>query len=92
VSSFILTDEVVNDIISDLLDASALSRIRSSGKWSVNFDRAMTQWNEMHPGTNPPCWKKVGPPPPCFAGNVPPIYDGKLGDRFVSCNPDENKI
>ena len=81
-----ITDKVINDIISDLLDVCQDDRDKSMGEWTTAFDRAMLQWRNMHPGTNPPCWTKIGDPPPCFSGKIPPIYDGPLGQKCVACN------
>ena len=52
----------------------------------------MTQWGEMHPGTRPPCYSKVGPPPSCFQGELPLMYEGELGNNTVSCKPDTYKL
>jgi len=82
----LITDKEVNDIISELLDTTHIKRVESGGQWAAAFDKAMAQWCEMHPGTNPPCWVKVGAPPSCFTGDVPPIYGGPLGEKFVACN------
>jgi len=83
---YVLTDEQVNDMIDELLDWSVDKRRGSPAVWSARFDKAMTQWDEMHSGTRPPAYAKIGPPPACFKGQVPPIYEGELGNTTVSCN------
>ena len=60
-----ITDKEVNYIIDELLDWPHDKRLDSRGAWAYMFDKAMTQWNEMHPCTRPPCYSKVGLPPSC---------------------------
>jgi len=38
----------------------------------------MAMWVDRYPGTRPPACEKMGPPPPCFSGILPPIYEGEL--------------
>ena len=89
---YVLTDEQINDIIDELLDWTTDKRLDSRGAWAYMYDKAMTQWDEMHPNTRPPAYEKVGPPPPCFQGKLPPIYAGELGDITVACKPGTYKI
>jgi len=87
-----ITDKELNDIINELLDWESAKRTDSRGAWAYMFDKAMMQWDEMHPGTRPPCYAKIGDPPPCFTGELPPIYDDELGHATVSCKFGTYKI
>ena len=73
-----MTDKELNEYIDFLLGVSKEERIASNGKWAKNFDAAMAMWNDRHPGTRPPAFALMGPPPACFAGTLPPIYEGEL--------------
>jgi hypothetical protein len=73
-----MTDKELNEYIDHLLGWSTQKRIDSNGGWASSFDSAMAMWVDRHPGTRPPAFKKVGPPPPCFTGVEPPIYEGEL--------------
>jgi hypothetical protein len=73
-----VTDKQLNEYIGHLLDVPKEKRLTSDGWWSEDFDCAMAMWENLHPGTRPPAFENVGPPPSCFAGTVPPIYDGEL--------------
>ena len=68
-----MTDKKLNEYIGFLLDVPKDERIVSNGKWAESFDSAMAMWDNRYPGTCPPAFAKLGPPPSCFAGNVPPI-------------------
>ena len=89
---FLLTDLQINDIIDQLLNWEVDKRLDSCGTWASMLDKAMAQWNELHPGTRPPCYSKVGPPPSCFQGELPPIYEGELGSSTIACKPDACEI
>ena len=71
-----MNDKMLNEYIDSLLEWSAQRRIGSNGKWAESFDSAMAMWVDRHPGTRPPAFAKLGPPPSCFSGKVPPIYEG----------------
>jgi hypothetical protein len=73
-----MTDKQLNDYIDYLFGRSKQERIDSNGGWAQSLDVAMTMWVDRYPGTRPPAYAKIGPPPPCFAGTVPPIYDEDL--------------
>jgi hypothetical protein len=68
----------LNEYIGHLLDIPKDKRASSGGWWADDFDCAMAMWNELHPGTRPPAFQKVGHPPSCFSGTLPPIYGGDL--------------
>ena len=91
-SDYHITDKELNDIINELLDWESDKRTDSRGAWAYMFDKAMMQWDEMHPDTRPPCYAKVGDPPECFSGKLPPIYDGELGNVTVACIPGTYKV
>ena len=73
-----MSDKQLNEYIGHLLDVPKEKRLSSDGWWAEDFDCAMSMWVDRHPGTRPPAYAKIGAPPPCFAGNVPPIYEGEL--------------
>ena len=73
-----MTDKELNEYIDKLLDVPVEDRVESNGEWGSNFDWAMATWTNRYPGTRPPAFMKVGKPPACFAGHVPPIYDKEL--------------
>ena len=73
-----MSDKTLNEYIDSLLGWSTQKRIDSDGKWAELFDSAMAMWVDRHPGTRPPAFAKLGPPPPCFTGEVPPLYEGEL--------------
>ena len=73
-----MNDKKLNEYIDYLLGLSQQERIDSNGSWASSFDRAMAMWVDRHPGTRPPAYAKIGPAPPCFSGEIPPIYDGEL--------------
>jgi len=72
-----MNDKILNKYIDSLLGWSTQKRIDSDGKWAELFDSAMAMWVDRHPGTRPPAFAKLGPPPSCFSGKLPPIYEGK---------------
>ncbi len=73
-----MTDKQLNDYIDFLLDVPQEERIQTHGKWAESFDTAMAMWEDRYPGTRPPAFKKLGKPPACFSGKIPPIYEGEL--------------
>ncbi len=73
-----MTDKQLNEYISNLLDIPKDKRLASDGWWAQDFDCAMAMWKDRHPGTRPPAFEKVDPPPPCFSGHIPPTYEGEL--------------
>ena len=73
-----MTDSQLNDYIGVLLDVSRQERIDSNGLWAEKLESAMALWSDRHPETLPPVYEKLGPPPSCFKGTVPPIYEGEL--------------
>ena len=73
-----MTDKQLNDYIDFLLDVPKEERVETNGKWAEAFDSAMAMWEDKHPGTRPPAFKKLGKPPSCFSGKIPPIYEGEL--------------
>jgi len=73
-----MSDKQLNDYIGHLLDVPKEKRLASDGWWSEDFNCAMAMWTDRYPGTRPPVFKKVGPPPSCFSGTLSPIYDGLL--------------
>jgi hypothetical protein len=73
-----MTDGQLNEWIDNLLCVPSEERIASDGNWADYFDRAMLMWEDRHPGTRPPAFEKIGSPPSCFEGDLPPIYDGAL--------------
>ena len=75
-----MTDRQLNDWIDSILSTPKQERIESEGRWAKTFDAAMAMWEDRHPGTRPPAFSKVGPPPDCFSGTTPPIYNGSLRD------------
>ena len=84
-TEYYITDKEVNDIINELLDWESDKRRDSRGVWGSMLDKAMMQWDEMHPDTRPPCYSKVGEPPACFSGTLPSLYGGELGNSTVVC-------
>ena len=75
-----MTDRQLNEYIKYLLDTPKSDRIASSGRWAESFGAALAMWNDRYPDTRPPAYKDI-PVPPCFAGTLPPIYDGDLDDE-----------
>ncbi len=73
-----LSDKQLNEYIEHLLNIPKEKRLASDGWWAEDFDCAMAMWVERHPGTRPPAFAAMGPPPPCFKGTIPPLYEGKL--------------
>ena len=73
-----MNNKQLNEYIALLLDVSRGDRLISSGQWAINFNSAMAMWEDRYPGTRPPAFKKIGPPPSCFKGKLPPIYKGEL--------------
>lgn len=73
-----MNDKTLNEYIDSLLEWSTQKRLDSNGKWAEMFDSAMAMWVDKHPGTHPPAFAKLGPPPSCFTGKVPPLYKGEL--------------
>ena len=73
-----VNDKKLNKYIDSLLGCTQQERIGSNNSWAASFDTAMAMWTQRHPGTLPPAFAKVGPPPPCFSGDLPPIYEGEL--------------
>jgi len=73
-----MSDKQLNEYISHLLDVPKEKRLMSDGWWADDFDCAMAMWADRYPGTRPPACEKMGPPPPCFSGILPPIYEGEL--------------
>ena len=73
-----MNDKMLNEYIDSLLGWSTQKRINSDGKWAELFDSAMARWVDRHPGTRPPAFAKLEPPPSCFTGEVPPLYKGEL--------------
>jgi len=73
-----MSDKELNEYINHLLDVPREKRISSDGWWTDDFTCAMAMWEEKHPGTRPPAFAKLGAPPACFSGNLPPIYEGEL--------------
>jgi len=73
-----MTDKQLNEYIGHLLDIPKDKRLASDGWWAEDFDCAMAMWVDRHPGTRPPAFAKMGPPPSCFPGKIPPLYDGEL--------------
>jgi hypothetical protein len=71
-----MNDKQLNEYIDSLLAWSTQKRVASNGKWAELFDSAVAMWVDRHPGTRPPAFAKLGPPPPCFSGKIPPIYEG----------------
>ena len=73
-----MTDKQLNEYIGHLLDVPNEKRLSSNGRWAEDFDCSMAMWSDRHPGTRPPAFANVGPPPPCFSGAIPPLYTGDL--------------
>ncbi len=73
-----MSDKQLNEYISHLLDVPKEKRLASDGRWVEDFECAMAIWVDRYPGTRPPACEKMGPPPPCFSGVLPPIYEGEL--------------
>jgi hypothetical protein len=73
-----ITDKQLNNIVDRLLGVPQEERLASDGQWGERLEVAMAVWEDRHPGTRPPAYTKIGPPPPCLSGTVPPIYDGDL--------------
>jgi len=73
-----MNDMQLNEYIDHLLDVPKEKRLESSGSWARSFDGAMAMWVDRHPETRPPAFAKLGPPPSCFVGEMPPIYEGEL--------------
>jgi hypothetical protein len=76
-----VTDRQLNEYIEHLLDTPKSDRIASSGRWAESLGVALAMWEDRYPNTRPPAFRKLGPPPPCFAGTLPAIYDGDLDDE-----------
>ena len=73
-----MKDKQLNDYVDYLLGWSTQERLDSNGSWAKSIDIAMALWEERYPGTRPPAYAKLGQPPACFSGVIPPIYEGKL--------------
>ena len=73
-----MNDKQLNKFIELLLDTPREDRLKSNGQWAIDFDNVMAMWEERHPGTRPPAFKRIGPPPKCFKGKLPPIYKGEI--------------
>ena len=73
-----MTDKQLNQYIGHLLNIPKEKRLVTDGRWAEDFDCAMAIWVDRHPGIRPPAFAKLGPPPSCFTGTVPPIFDGEL--------------
>ena len=74
-----MSDKKLNEYISHLLDVPKEKRSDARNTWwAEDFDCAMAMWTNRHPGTRPPAFEKLGPPPSCFSGTLPPIYEGEL--------------
>ena len=73
-----MSDKQLNEYISHLLDVPKEKRLASDGRWAEDFECVMAMWVDRYPGTRPPACEKMGPPPPCFSGILPPIYEGEL--------------
>ena len=73
-----MTDKQLNEYITQLLGWTRQARIESHGLWASSFDVAMAFWDDRHPGTRPPAFSRLPQPPPCFEGELPPIYEGDL--------------
>ena len=74
-----MNDRQLNEYIGHLLDVPKEKRSDArNGWWAEDFDSAMAMWVDRHPGTRPPAFAKLGPPPPCFVGDMPPIYEGEM--------------
>jgi len=74
----VMSDAQLNEYIGHLLDVPVEKRMSSDGWWGDDYLCALAMWEDRHPGTRPPVFSKVGQPPACFTGTVPPIYDGDL--------------
>jgi len=70
-----MTDKQLNELIDYLLSWSTQRRVDSNGEWAKSFDCAMAMWEDRHPDTRPPAYAKIGSPPSCFSGTIPPIYE-----------------
>jgi hypothetical protein len=73
-----MTDRQLNEYIEHLLDVPKTTRLASNGGWARSLESAMAMWVDRHPETRPPAYAKLGPPPSCFVGEMPPIYEGEL--------------
>ena len=73
-----MNDKQLNGYVGRLLDWTRQERIDSKGEWAASLDFAMKEWVARYPGTRPPAFAKVKPPPSCFSGATPPIYEGEL--------------
>ena len=67
-----------NEYIGNLLDILPIDRENSKGLWASAFDAAMATWEKRHPKTRPPAFIGRPAPPPCFDGDLAPIYEEKL--------------
>jgi len=72
-----MSDRQLNDYIFGLLEMNKEERLATKGRWAERLDLAMALWRDRHPDTRPPAYG-MRPPPPCFTGTLPPIYDGEL--------------
>ena len=75
-----MTDKELNKYIDNLLSVDKQTRLDSNGRWASSLDIAMLMWEDRHPGTRPPSFAKIGPPPACFEGEMPPIYEEESKD------------
>jgi len=73
-----MTDRQLNEYIGHLLDVPKDKRLASDGWWGEDFKCALAMWENIHPGTRPPAFRHIGPPPACFSGKLQPIYDGDM--------------
>ena len=73
-----MTDRQLNEYIGHLLDIPKAKRLSTDGWWAEDLECAIAMWVDRYPDTRPPAFARLGEPPPCFAGEMPPIYDGEL--------------
>ena len=72
-----MNDQQLNDHVAVLLGGPMDDRLSSDGQWAMDLGIAREMWERRHPKTLPPAYKNRKPPP-CFVGDLPPIYEGDL--------------
>ena len=69
-----MSDENLNAQIVHLLSWSSEKRHESDGEWGMLLDASMSEWTRRYPGTRPPAYADLPPPPACYRGPVVPIH------------------
>ena len=79
-----ISENALNDLFGTLLDATQAERVHLGREWHRSFDVSSALWEALHPGTRAPAFKVQGPPPSCFTGVIPPLYEDSLSDEPIA--------